>query len=114
MKKTNISTKKTTTYTENIGKSKKGDVKGINVNTTNTNKLNLCEMKKNENVKKVTSFHETNKNTKMKRKEIDSAENTNAIYDNKVSTDCEISQFSHETNKKHKKQQILKVIIQNK
>ena len=39
----------------------------------------------------------------MKRKEIDSAENTNDIDDNKVSTDCEISQISHETNEKHKK-----------
>ena len=32
VKKTNISTKKTTTDTENIGKSKKGDVKGMNAN----------------------------------------------------------------------------------
>ena len=56
-KKTNISTKKTTTDTENIGKSNKGDFEGINVNKTNTNKFNLCKMKKNEHVKKVTSFH---------------------------------------------------------
>ena len=114
VKKTNISTKKTTTDTENSGKSKKGYFKGINDNQTNTNKINLCEMKKNEHVKQVTSFHETNKNTKMKRKEIDSAANTMILMTIKFQLIVKFHKLVMKQIKNIKKQQTVEVIIQNK
>ena len=59
-------------------------------------------MKKNEHVNELATLNKTNKNTKNTKKETECAENKNDKDENKVLTDCDMSQICLETNIKYK------------